>query len=127
MKKVALLSLILIILLLTVLCVFLFWEPLGNAFFSFVDKDNIKDFLERTGPVAPLVFIGLQALQVLVAPIPMQVFGLAGGYIFGAFWGTVYSMIGLTIGSFLASGSSSPIHSRNSTTSRKGADCWCSS
>jgi len=82
--------------------VFLFWEPLGDAFFSFIDKENIKAFLERTGPVAPLVFIGLQALQVLVAPVPMQVFGLAGGYIFGAFWGTVYSMIGLTIGSFAA-------------------------
>ena len=48
------------------------------------------------------MFIGLQALQVLIAPIPMQVFGLASGYIFGAFWGTVYSMAGLTIGSFVA-------------------------
>jgi uncharacterized membrane protein YdjX (TVP38/TMEM64 family) len=102
MKKAALLSFGLISLLAVVVCLFLFWEPIGTAFFSFIDKENIKEFLERTGPVAPLVFIGLQALQVLMAPIPMQVFGLAGGYIFGAFWGTVYSIIGLTIGSFLA-------------------------
>ena len=102
MKKFALISIVVVALIACAVAVFLLWEPLGDAFFSFIDKENIKTFLDQTGPLAPLVFIGLQALQVLMAPIPMQVFGLAGGYIFGAFWGTVYSMIGLTIGSFTA-------------------------
>jgi len=79
-----------------------FWAPISEGFGRLLEPDYIEDLLRRSGPVAPFVFIGLQALQVLVAPIPMQAFGLAGGYIFGAFWGTFYSLVGLTIGSLLA-------------------------
>ena len=39
-------------------------------------------------------------MQVLFAPIPGQATGIAGGYIFGAYLGTLYSLIGITIGSF---------------------------
>ncbi len=49
-----------------------------------------------------LIFIGLQVIQVLAAPIPGEVSGFAGGMIFGPLWGTVYSTIGLTLGSWLA-------------------------
>ena len=51
---------------------------------------------------AALIFIGLQALQVVFAPIPGEVTGFAGGIIFGTFWGSVYSTIGLTLGSWIA-------------------------
>jgi uncharacterized membrane protein YdjX (TVP38/TMEM64 family) len=33
-------------------------------------KREVKQFLARFGPYAPLVFITLQALQVVIAPIP---------------------------------------------------------
>jgi uncharacterized membrane protein YdjX (TVP38/TMEM64 family) len=49
-----------------------------------------------------LIFIGLQAIQVLAAPIPGEVSGFVGGMIFGPLWGVVYSTIGLTLGSWLA-------------------------
>jgi uncharacterized membrane protein YdjX (TVP38/TMEM64 family) len=75
---------------------------LGRPFFQWLvlilNPESIKLFLEETGPLAPFVFILLQALQVVLAPIPMQVVGLAGGYMFGSVLGTLYSMIGLTIG-----------------------------
>ncbi|MGV1098157.1 TVP38/TMEM64 family protein [Thiovibrio sp. JS02] len=54
------------------------------------------------GILAPLVFIGLQILQVIIAPIPGEASGILGGYIFGALPGFVYSSLGLTLGSWLA-------------------------
>ena len=49
-----------------------------------------------------VIFIGLQILQVIVAPIPGEVNGFIGGYLYGPVLGTLYSTIGLTIGSWLA-------------------------
>ena len=54
------------------------------------------------GVWAPLVFIGIQALQVIVAPIPGEVTGFFGGFVFGQWVGLAYSMVGLSLGSFLA-------------------------
>jgi uncharacterized membrane protein YdjX (TVP38/TMEM64 family) len=56
------------------------------------------------GPLAPLLFILLQALQVVVAPIPGEASGFLGGYVFGVLPGFLYSSLGLTLGSGLAFG-----------------------
>ena len=47
----------------------------------------------------PLILIVLQALQVFLAPIPGQFLGAAGGYVFGPWLGTFYSMVGTVLGS----------------------------
>ena len=65
----------------------------------YVDKRFLKHTLRDLGVLAPIIFIGLQALQVIVSPIPGDVTGLLGGYLFGVWAGLVYSTIGLTIGS----------------------------
>jgi uncharacterized membrane protein YdjX (TVP38/TMEM64 family) len=41
-------------------------------------------------------------LQVVIAPIPGEVTGILGGFVFGQWMGLVYSTIGLTAGSLLA-------------------------
>lgn len=87
-----------------IVLVFFLWHPISAWIGGFLDPEAIRIFLERTGPWAPVIFILLQAAQVVLAPIPMQVVGLAGGYLFGTFWGTVYSIIGLAIGSAVAIG-----------------------
>lgn len=51
------------------------------------------------GPLAPLAFVALQTAQVILAPIPGQLLGGVGGYLFGPFRGTVYSMAGVLLGS----------------------------
>jgi len=68
------------------------------------DQAGIRRWLAGFGPLAPLVSIGLNVLQVVLAPIPGQFLGLANGYLFGVFWGTLYSLIGLTLGSLAAMG-----------------------
>ncbi len=51
---------------------------------------------------APISIVLLQAAQVLLAPIPGQVIGMASGYLFGALQGALYSILGTALGSLLA-------------------------
>ncbi|MDP2800045.1 MAG: VTT domain-containing protein [Deltaproteobacteria bacterium] len=66
------------------------------------DREKIRNFVASFGPLAPLAFIGLQIMQVVISPIPGEATGFIGGYLFGAFRGFIYSTIGLTLGSWLA-------------------------
>ncbi|QUO48963.1 MULTISPECIES: TVP38/TMEM64 family protein [Halorubrum] len=66
------------------------------------DAEALRTWLDQFGIFAPIVFIGIQALQVIVAPIPGQVVALVAGYLFGSLWGTVYSLTGVLIGSAVA-------------------------
>lgn len=59
-------------------------------------------FLDSLGPWAFVGFILLQAMQVIVSPIPGEVTGLLGGYLYGPFLGVILSTIGLTLGSYAA-------------------------
>jgi len=63
------------------------------------DAVALREFVAGFGVWAPLAFVSLQAFQVVFAPLPGQVLGFAAGYLFGAGWGTVYSLVGVTVGS----------------------------
>jgi len=68
------------------------------------DKHFLKETLHGWGILAPLIFIALQALQVIMALIPGDITGLLGGFLFGEWLGLFYSTIGLTLGSVAAFG-----------------------
>ncbi len=68
----------------------------------YVDKRFLKHTLQEWGVLAPVIFIGLQALQVIISPIPGELTGILGGYLFGQWVGLLYSTIGLTLGSVVA-------------------------
>jgi SNARE associated Golgi protein len=68
----------------------------------YVDKRFLKYTLREWGGLAPVIFMGLQALQVIIAPIPGELTGILGGYLFGQWAGHLYSTIGLTVGSVAA-------------------------
>ncbi|MCW5695576.1 MAG: TVP38/TMEM64 family protein [Bauldia sp.] len=75
---------------------------IGAAVVAFLpmlgDVDRIAEQIDRAGPLGPILFVVIQALQVIAAPVPGQVTGLAAGYLFGPLWGTIYCTIGGTIG-----------------------------
>jgi uncharacterized membrane protein YdjX (TVP38/TMEM64 family) len=74
----------------------------SGIFHFFLDKNQLKFFLDHLGPLSFIGFIILQTVQVVVAPIPGEVTGFIGGYLYGPILGIVLSTIGLTLGSFLA-------------------------
>ena len=67
----------------------------------FTDRDQIKSFVTSFGAGAPVVFIIMQILQVLLAPFPGEATGFIGGFLFGTAKGFLYSSIGLTVGSLI--------------------------
>lgn len=78
------------------------YHGIREALHFFSNKKSLNDFITSFGFYAPLVFISLQILQVVVAPIPGELTGFIGGYLFGISLGLVYSTIGLTLGSVFA-------------------------
>jgi len=68
------------------------------------DKHFLKQTLREWGVLAPVVFMAIQALQVIISPIPGEATGFLGGYLFGVWLGFIYSTIGLTLGSVVAFG-----------------------
>jgi uncharacterized membrane protein YdjX (TVP38/TMEM64 family) len=68
------------------------------------DQERVREWVASFGPWAPLVSIALNAAQVLLAPIPGQFIGVMNGYLYGIWLGTLYSMVGLLIGTALAMG-----------------------
>ncbi|HIH05352.1 TPA: TVP38/TMEM64 family protein [Candidatus Woesearchaeota archaeon] len=98
-KNRALFWAVVIFILAIILALLLFGGPLV-AFLK--HPSRIKPFLLGFGSFAPLMFISIQALQVVLAPVPGEFLGFAAGYVFGAFNGLVYALIGMFIGSLTA-------------------------
>jgi uncharacterized membrane protein YdjX (TVP38/TMEM64 family) len=73
-----------------------------DLYIFFIDKQKAITFINSFHPYDEVVFISLQILQVVAAPIPGEATGLIGGYLYGPIQGTIYSTIGLTIGSWIA-------------------------
>lgn len=73
--------------------------PLGDV----LSREGVGEIITRLrgSTWAPVIFVGLYALATAVA-IPGTVLTLAGGALFGFFWGTVYNSIAANIGANLA-------------------------
>jgi uncharacterized membrane protein YdjX (TVP38/TMEM64 family) len=69
---------------------------------AFSGREALRDYVESWGVWAPAAFMFIQALQVVMAPIPGEFTGAVGGFIFGALPNIIYSTVGLTVGSILA-------------------------
>lgn len=78
------------------------WAWLSPHYHLVTDKYKVKALIRAAGSLAPLLFIGIQALQVVLAPIPGEATGFIGGYLFGVPLGLLYSTVGLTLGSVAA-------------------------
>lgn len=73
-----------------------------GLFEFFTDRQKLVDLIQEHRGYAELIFIGLQVVQVIAAPVPGEVTGVAGGVLFGTFRGIVLSTTGLALGSWLA-------------------------
>ena len=61
-----------------------------------------REAIAGFGALAPAAFVAVQAAQVVLAPVPAPATALLGGYLFGILPGTLYSVAGATLGSYVA-------------------------
>ncbi|OGP94220.1 MAG: hypothetical protein A2157_14140 [Deltaproteobacteria bacterium RBG_16_47_11] len=78
------------------------WNQVNKLYHLYQDPHQLKKVIKSFGHSAPLAYILLQIIQVVIAPIPGGAIEFLGGYLFGVKAGLIYSMIGLTLGSWLA-------------------------
>ena len=76
-------------------------DGLETGFKWVSDREKIAGFIHAYGNGAPLVFMAIQLLQVVLAPIPGEATGFIGGYLFGTVNGFIYSSLALAIGSMI--------------------------
>ena len=77
------------------------WEKITDLYRFFSDREKIRLLISSFGASAPPVFMLVQILQVIFAPVPGEATGFIGGYLFGTLPGFIYSSIGLAVGSWL--------------------------
>lgn len=95
-------QLAIIILVFLALIIYVIWDVLatGPVTTLFNNRDQVIDFINSAGPLGPLIFILLQIFQTVAAPIPGNIVGGVGGFLFG-WWGILWTVIGSAIGCFI--------------------------
>lgn len=68
---------------------------------NFSNVDIFRSFVEKNYLLSALSLILICAIQVIVALIPGELVEIAAGYAFGSLLGTLYTLIGITLGSIL--------------------------
>lgn len=81
------------------LAIYIAWDvttdgPLTQVF---QNRDELAAYVRSYGLLAPLAYLLLQIAQTVFAPIPGNIVGGVGGFIFG-WWGVLWTLIGSLIG-----------------------------
>lgn len=65
------------------------------------DPMKFREYILSFKSKSILVFIFFQALQVIISAIPGEVIQISGGFLFGTLLGSIYSFIGILLGSVI--------------------------
>ena len=83
------------------LVVFTILGYLGYRAGLFNSLDSFRTYVLSKGKLAPLFFMLIQVIQIVLPVIPGGLTTVFGVIIFGAFWGFIYNYISICIGSIL--------------------------
>ena len=75
-----------------------------TLFGLFTKAERLRALVQSYGPWGPLVIVVLHLVQSVTVSLPGQAIEFSSGYLFGIWWGTLYSWIGVIIGSTLGMG-----------------------
>lgn len=84
-----------IAILLASVCLYFLW---GRGVFANFTVERIEEFVSGFGRFAPLAYIVLLAVSIVISQIPNIPLAIASGMLFGTFWGGLYSIIGGMLG-----------------------------
>lgn len=78
---------------------------IGKPLITFLGEPAaFRDWVADKGVLGVLAFIGMMLVQVVIALIPGEPFEIAAGYAFGYFFGTLWCMVAIVLGSALIFG-----------------------
>ncbi len=65
------------------------------------DRERVEAWLATNRAAGGLAIVALNALQVIVAPLPGALLGWISGYWFGPWWGSLLTWVGVSLGNAL--------------------------
>ena len=79
--------------------IYVIWDVVTNGPLTqlFQNRDELAAYIKTKGVLAPIVYVLLQIAQTVFAPIPSNIVGGVGGFLFG-WWGILWTLIGSMIG-----------------------------
>ncbi len=92
---------VLAVIIVAAIAVYYIGQNLG-WFKFFESRESVRDWVKSYGAWAPLAFFVLQFVQVIFSPIPGSVTTIAGGMLFGFFYGFLLSLGAIVLGSIAA-------------------------
>lgn len=87
---------------LAILIIMLLFKFIPKLLLMTVSLKEFNKYILSMGKLGAVMLVLFQVLQTVIAPIPGEVIQIAGGYIYGLSLGTIYSVLGLVIGSGIA-------------------------
>ena len=96
---IAILFSVITIIMTILICIFIIYALKVGVFES---PEKLVKYIKEYGVMAPIIFIFIQIIQVVLPVIPGGASCLAGVLAFGGFAGFIYNYIGLCIGSVIA-------------------------
>lgn len=66
------------------------------------DQHKLREAIARLGLWGPAALIALEAIAIVLTPIPSGPIAVVGGALFGPVWGTLYVVIGAVAGAMIA-------------------------
>lgn len=88
---------VILLLLLAGVSVFVWYKSPPELF----SPEWISEFLRQAGWLAPPIYMFLRVIAIVVTVVPNAPLDVAGGMLFGPFWGTVYSLLGSEAGAIV--------------------------
>ena len=92
--QIATISAAIILILILLILDFIFKGPLTHLL---TNKNEVVTTVKAWGIFGPLLFISLQIIQTVIAPIPGNISGTVGGFLFG-WWGVLWTAVGTLFG-----------------------------
>ena len=79
--------------------IYVIWDVVTNGPLTqlFQNRDELVAYIKTKGVLAPIVYVLLQIAQTVFAPIPGNIVGGVGGFLFG-WWGILWTLIGSMVG-----------------------------
>lgn len=79
--------------------IYVIWDAVTSGPLTrlFQNRDELVAYIKTKGVLAPIVYVLLQIAQTVFAPIPGNIVGGVGGFLFG-WWGILWTLIGSMIG-----------------------------
>lgn len=66
------------------------------------DEQAIEAFVLRLGWFGPLAFVIINAMQIVIAPIPGYFVQMSAGFLYGPLWGGIWGTLGMMAGAMAA-------------------------